>query len=168
MWINFGENLVRQDRLREAENHWLAALSYARELNHQERISNLLANLTGLLRARGELQQAEEFALEGLAIARKIGHRWLLSINSDEWGYVQLLRGKYREAATAFTEALTLAKEIDAQHLVGEALYGLARTAAAEKELDTAHRYAGESLNLFTTIGYFRGKEVQAWLATLE
>lgn len=150
----------------QAEAYYQEALAQVRAADHQERIIILLRSLGGLKVDQGRYDEATTYLAEALQLARKIGHRWLTGRLLDHWGELHLLTQRFDPAQVAFQELYELARIIQSQDMVGGALYGLARVAAAQGNEDRARQLGEESQDNYTAIGHFKVNEVQEWLAT--
>lgn len=89
----------------------------------------------------------------------------LESIAHGVLGQLALRRNDVDGAAREFEAALDAAGEYGV--LTAEALFGLAQTAAARGNLETARATAAQSLARFTAMGHRRARAVQMWLARL-
>lgn len=68
-------------------------------------------------------------------------------------------------ASLAFEHALAQVKTIDQRVLEAQALYGLARTAAASRSLDQARKSAEASLTIYERLDSRKADEVRQFLA---
>ena len=165
--LNLGEMVAIRGELNEAETYLTEALALARHMSYQERISNLLILLGNVLRQRGDFAQASSVITEGLAIARQIGHRWVAAAALIEQGFLLLAQGDLVSASVSFDESHTVATDIQAQHYIGDSLFGMAQIAYAQNYLEEAESLGKQSLSIFESIGYFKAKEVLTWLRKL-
>lgn len=116
---------------------------------------------------RGEYARAGAHLSEGLAFVRQVGLQVLEAPVLNAWGWLHLKQQAAGPAERAFGEAQEIARRGDNRYERANALYGLANIAAAQGELETARRLAGESLATLEAIGHRTRLEVRAWLEQL-
>jgi tetratricopeptide (TPR) repeat protein/transcriptional regulator with XRE-family HTH domain len=151
----------------EADDLLQQALVLARELGHLELTSGILGNLGENARRSGAYDQAEPFLLEALQRAQEIGHHIIAVYTKLELGELYLLQCRLQAAETLFHEILQSTPD-DNQELTAKALYGLARRAAADGDLDAAREHAAVCLERFASIAHPQETEVRNWLHTLD
>lgn len=145
----------------------LEGLDYAEKAHDSRLRCGLLQALGGAEICLGEFEKAEAHLLESQRLAREIGHRWYGSVIWKEFGELRLRQEYMNAASESFTKALELAREVNSPELIGLALYGLARTAAARKNFAEARLQGLTCLDIFKATGHQKEWEVQGWLNTL-
>jgi len=71
----------------------------------------------------------------------------------------------FDKARAAFQEMLAIETGGANQRAIGEALYGLARAAAAQGDMVEARRLGEESAGILEKIGHLTAPEIKQWLA---
>jgi tetratricopeptide (TPR) repeat protein len=166
-----------EDELNRFRN-WLPPLEWRQShRGPSRRLIPLRSMEAQLAPLRGESERAEEYCQEGLDVARKIGDRWFIIDLLNTQGEIHLKRQKLEAASEAFREALEEAQEAginDAvlpetwhEVLASYAMYGLARVAAVQGDIEEAVRQGRESLVILETTEHYKAYEVREWLATL-
>ncbi len=100
-------------------------------------------------------------------LARELEHSWLISGIANQCGELYLIQQRLDSAVAAFVECHQVAKAAGFQDLVGIALYGMARTSAAQGHTGQAYQQGQECLAHLETIDHHRASEVQEWLSDL-
>ena len=142
-------------------------LEWAEKARDSRLRCGLLQALGGVEIELGNFEDAEGHLLESLHLSREIGHRWYNSVIWKEIGELRLKQGLLNAATEAFTKSMQVARDVSSQELIGLALYGLARTAAARQNFPEARLQAQTSLSIFETMGHSKENEVRDWLNTL-
>jgi tetratricopeptide (TPR) repeat protein/transcriptional regulator with XRE-family HTH domain len=114
---------------------------------------------------RGRLERSAGCLQEGLALARRAGMAVLVTPIREAWGWLYFKQGEWQQAAGAFSDALDGARRTGFRAQIGQALYGLARAAAAQGDRPAAREKAAESLAILDAIGHRSRHEVRAWLS---
>lgn len=165
--MNMGMSAINRGEYARARDLSLESLQLARTIGNRMRISGVLQNLGILGRLTADYEQSARYLEESLGIAREMGYNWLTSETLCEWGELHLRLGELEQAKSDFEEALALAREMEGAELIGFALYGLARIAAAQGDYAQAQQLGQESLAVNVAMGHRRADEVAEWLATL-
>lgn len=147
----------------QAEESYQEALDIAQRFEHRGNLGALFEALGKLETRRGNYTRAESFLRDALQIGRELGFIPLVCLALYSWGELYLRRQCIDEAWMVFEEMrITVpAGECEVQAL---ALYGLARTAQARRDLPTARQQGEASLAIFAAIGHYRANEVRDWL----
>jgi len=127
----------------------------------------ILGTLGLAARGRQRYDQAATYLHEGLALARQVEMAVLTAPIQNAWGWLHFEQQAWEAAAEAFSEALEISRQTGVRVQIAQALYGLARVAAARGGLAAAGHYGEESLAILEAIGHRTRMEVQAWLAEL-
>jgi hypothetical protein len=135
-----------------AEVYLTEGLDIARQIGYRERAADMLTKLGTLAAGRGDYAQAEDSPTEGLALARAVEMPWLILSAHCEWGELALRQAGLAEAASSFQEVL--AGDPPAfPDLAAQALYDLARVAAAVGALTCARGLGEEGLRRYEQLG---------------
>jgi len=152
---------------KEASRAVAEAKVIARDIGHAKRLSFLLI-LESRLEAAAE---RHELAAEGLATAlrqaREMEHWWNVSCGLLATAELQLQRHQPHLARETFTSLLLRARAAGAPELVAAALFGQARVAAGEGDLELARRAGQESSSLLDALPHRARHDVQRWLSGL-
>jgi tetratricopeptide (TPR) repeat protein/transcriptional regulator with XRE-family HTH domain len=159
--FNLGEILVEEGKESQAEECYEEGLALARQIGQREWTSNLLTNLGGLATLQGREGQAGVYFHESLSLARQIGYPKLICAALSAMGELYL-RQSSKVAEDCYREMLTLVPQ-GARQLLGQALYGLARSALARGHLLEADGLAERSQRLFEAIGHRMARQVGHW-----
>jgi hypothetical protein len=96
-----------------------------------------------------------------------MGHPWGIGIILEALGNLLVEQGQLAPAFGTFSELGEAAHQLGDLVLQANALYGLARVAAARHEFASARRQGQESQSLFDSLQDQRASEVAQWLAKL-
>jgi tetratricopeptide (TPR) repeat protein len=162
--LSLGVLAFFEEKYELAKEHDRAGLRYAEELKDRRLRCGLLQALGGAEINLGEFKDAQGHLLESLRLSREIGHRWYSSVIWKEIGELRLKQKLLNSAYEAFVKALELARDVNGPELIGLALYGLARAAAARPNYAEARLHGQTCLTIFQSMGHQKGKEVQNWL----
>ncbi len=160
---NLGDIVGEQGNYSQAETYFQEGLVIARQIGHREWISISLINLGSIAQKQGKYAQAEVYLQEGLTLARQIGRPRITFNALYEYGNLNLSLQQIEAAEEVFREMLTIVPMGD-QELLALAHYGLARTAAAQGNLQTAQQYGEASVMALEAMGHRNAKEVRGWL----
>lgn len=163
---NLGGAADEQGNYAQAESYFQEGLDLAHQLGHREWISALLISLGSTTRKQGNYPQAEIYFQESLRLARQLGRPEITSTALYEYGTLYLNQRKIEAADAVFHEMLTIISEGD-QDLIALARYGLARTAAAQGNIDEARRLGGLSLTALEAMEHRYSQEVRHWLNSI-
>ena len=164
--MNLGEMEAEQGNFEQAEMYFQDGLLLARQIEHREWISVLLLNLGSMLQKQGKYALAEAHLQEGLTLARRLGIPQITCNVLYEYGNLYLNRQQIQEADTVFREMLTSIPE-GGQDLFALAQYGLARTAAAQGNIDEARNLGAASVTVLAAMGHRTAKVVRDWLNSI-
>ena len=164
---NWGILKYERNEYEKAEEYLKEGLENARKIKNPERISSLYKNLGALKIRCKKFKEAEKYLLKGLVTACKIQHQWRISEIYNEWGEYYLAQQELDSAHEAFDTSFTLTHEMGAQEFAAIALYGLARTAANQKNMRKARHRGQKSLKIFKKIGHRKASDVEQWLKML-
>jgi len=103
---------------------------------------------------------------ESLALAQSIGNPQIISTALYEYGNLYLDQKQIKKAEASFREMLSSIPEGD-QELLALAQYGLARTDAAQGNIEDARRLGEASLTVLEKIGHRSAQEVREWLNSI-
>ena len=162
--LNRGVVAFERRHFAQAREDYTQSLKLARLMGSSLRISRALQNLGALEIQFGHCEQAETLLQESLALARAMNHRWLISETLCVYGDLYLARKQTEAAARAFQEALATAQQMDVPELIALALYGSARTNAAQGNSEEAYHLAQQSVQLYKELEDVRGDQVSLWL----
>ncbi len=151
----------------QAEKYLQEGLTVARQIGYRERIGLLLTNLGWIASEQGEYPQAEAYFQESLALAYQIGHQWLICGTLKFLGELQLTQKQFTAAGITFCKVLELAAEGN-QRMKGEALFGLARVAAAQGNHVEARKQGEAGRAVLEAIGQNMADSIRQWLNTIE
>jgi tetratricopeptide (TPR) repeat protein/transcriptional regulator with XRE-family HTH domain len=163
---NLGDAAGEQGHYARAEGYFQEGLLLARQVGRREWISMLLLNLGLATRKQGRSAQAEEYLQESLALARQINIPQITANILYEHGNLFLQQQQLGRAEKAFEEMLAVIPK-GSQDLMALAQYGLARTFAAQGNIDEAQRLGEVSFTALEVMGHRATEEVKAWLNTL-
>ena len=164
---NLGVLAGNQKNYDLAEKYLQEGLTIALQIGYRERIGLLLTNLGSIAAEQGQLERAEKYFRESLALAHQIGYRWLICGTLKYLGDLQLIQQHYTAAEESFREVLEMAAEGN-QRMKGEALFGLARVAAAQGEITAAREQGEAGLAVLEAIGFNMAHEIRKWLNTFQ
>jgi tetratricopeptide (TPR) repeat protein len=164
--INLGDVICDQGDYSQAEIYFKEGLALSREIEHREWISLLLLNLGLTTRKQGQYAQAESYFYEGLSLSRQIGIPQMIANALYEYGNLCLDKRRIEKAKVTFDEMFAIVPEGN-QDLRALAQYGLARTAVAQKDIQTAQRLGGISVMALEAMGHRNAKEVKDWLKSV-
>lgn len=162
---NLGVLAGDQQDYRLAEKYLQEGLLVARQIGYRERIGLLLTNLGWIASEQEKYSQAETYFQESLEVAYQIGHQWLICGTLSFLGELQLTQKQFTAAEVTFRKILELAAEGN-QRMKGEALFGLARVAAAQDKEVEARQMGEASLAVLASIGQSQANVVREWLNT--
>ncbi len=163
---NLGDIVGEQGNYSQAEDYFREGLALARQVGHREWMSVLLINLGMTTRKQRDYAQAEVYLHESLALAQYIGNPQIISTALNEFGNLYLDQQQIEKAEASFREMLSTIPEGD-QQLLALAQYGLARTAAAQGNIQDARRLGEASIKALETIGHRNAREVRGWLNSI-
>jgi tetratricopeptide (TPR) repeat protein/transcriptional regulator with XRE-family HTH domain len=163
---NLGATVVEQGNYSQAEDYFREGLTLARQIGHREWTSFLLINLGMAARKQRDYERAGVYLHESLALARSIDNPQIISTAFYEYGNLCLDQKQTKEAEVSFHEMLSSVPEGD-QELLALARYGLARTAAAQGDIQDARRLGETSVSALESIGHRNAQEVKEWLNTI-
>jgi len=166
--LNLGTVLTEQGRYEQAEIYYQEGLVLSREMGFRENICAFLANMGGLARDRGDYSQAAAYLDESLPLARNLEYPWLLCGVLREYGELLLKQEEFDSAEEVFQECLRIARKVNVSEFAGLAMYGLARTSAAQGERNQSRAWGQKSLEILRTIGHGKWTEVEKWLAGVQ
>jgi tetratricopeptide (TPR) repeat protein len=131
---------LSRDQYDEAEQHFLAFLRIAKEIEHRRGEAKSLGNLGKVAYLRGQYARARALHEQSLAIVRQLGERMYTVIRLDSLGEVGLALGDLDRARTRYREALLLAEEMVDLEYVASAHSGLGAVALAAEDVPAARR----------------------------
>ena len=143
-------------------------LALARKIGHREHVCLLLTNLGALQKDQGDFVNSEAHFNEAYSLAQEMGHRRYAAAVLNNWGELHLVQDQRDEACRAFQEARQIAEEIQIQELVAASIFGLAKAATADGDIEGARAKGKESLHIFRKIKHRKADEVKAWLKDLK
>jgi tetratricopeptide (TPR) repeat protein len=147
-----------------AEEYFLESLTIAQERGHTERILSLLTNLSAVKGNQGNYTKMKDYLEQGLNLANKTEHRLYESAILCSFGFLYLKQQKIECASTAFLKSLEIAKEAGIPEQMANAMYYLARVAAAKCNPFEMNDWGLKSLAIFQSIGHHRARDVRQWL----
>jgi tetratricopeptide (TPR) repeat protein len=157
-----------EKKYERAKKHDREGLRYA-ERAHDKRLQCALHQaLGGAEMELKNFEEAEAHLMKSLHLSMEIGHRWYNGVIWKEIGELKLKQQLPNVASSAFQKAVEFAREVNSSELMGLALYGLAQIAAAQKNYAEARLQGQTSLNVFQSFGYYKEKEVKAWLKSIQ
>jgi len=154
---------VKRNNYPQAEEHLSKGLQLAQKLGNLQRLCALYLAQAILAQSRGEVPNAHLHFKAGLDLARQIEHHWYISNIQNEWGELHLAQDDRAAAAEAFEEAKRVATQLRCEDLLALALYGLARIAVAEGNLEEAGFLVKESLATLEDIHHHKVGEINSW-----
>jgi tetratricopeptide (TPR) repeat protein/transcriptional regulator with XRE-family HTH domain len=163
---NLGATVVEQGNYSQAEDYFREGLALARQIGHREWTSFLLINLGMAARKQREYERAEVYLHESLALAQSIDNPQIISTALYEYGNLYLDQKQTKRAEVSFHEMLSSIPAGD-QELLALAHYGLARTAAAQGNIQDARRLGETSVSTLESIGHRNVQEVKEWLHSI-
>ncbi|GHO72358.1 hypothetical protein KSD_01290 [Ktedonobacter sp. SOSP1-85] len=163
---HLGIAAMEQGKYALAREPFEQSLALARRLENREYQVSTLANLGLLFLKQSDYIQAEAYLAEGLRIARILGNPWALAGTLNEWGKLCLEQGKVADAAAAFIEMYQLSAQ-NSQECEALALYGQARVAHIQGDMQKAHQLGQASLVLLQGMEHYQVPEIEQWLATV-
>lgn len=163
---HLGTSALEQEKYAEAKESYEQVITLARTMYHREYLIGALANLGLVYEKLGDYQQATAYLEEATALARTLGNVWTLASVLDEWGELCLRQEKIAEAAAVFAEVYHLSKQVSQEH-EAMALFGQARVARAQGNVQEARQLGQASLSHFKSMEHRRVAEVEQWLTTL-
>jgi tetratricopeptide (TPR) repeat protein len=165
---NLGLAAKKQGDYPRAQALYQEGLALAREIGHRERVLSLLCNLGSMALEREDYVQADAFLQEGVTLAQEINHSWMLNGLLVCRGELYLGQQNWEAASLDLQRGLEIARESGAQEWIGSALFGLARVAAGQGDIEEARRHGEESLALLKAIGHCDVDKVAVWSEQLE
>jgi len=163
---NLGGAEVELGNYKEAETYFQEGLIFARQIFQQEWISALLLNLGLISQKQENFAQAEQYFHDGLTLSRQLGNPQFTSSGLYEYGNLLLIQRKVEEAEAIFNEMLITVPE-GGQDLLALAQYGLARVAAARKNINEALRLGKISISALEATGHRGAIDVRSWLISI-
>jgi tetratricopeptide (TPR) repeat protein/transcriptional regulator with XRE-family HTH domain len=163
---NLGDAASEQGKYSAAEAYFQEGLSVVRRIGHREWTCALLINLAIMKRRQGSYQEAETYLSEALALARQVVRPQMIATALYEYGNLYLEQQQIEQARTAFNE-MHAATPGGARDLTALFHFGLARTAAAQGDLQEARRLGTLSATELAAIRHRQQPVVERWLATI-
>jgi len=155
---NRGRLAQRQGEYIDAETEFETAVSLARSLDDQEKLSHLLRSLGVLAARRGDYVLADTYYKEGLSLVHKLGQGGIVSNFLRGLGVQAYVRGDFARAEMFYEEGLSLVgmTDEDAQGKQGSAstMWGLGVLAQENDNLDEAEQYFKDALVLVRELGH--------------
>lgn len=150
----------------QAEKYFLESLTIAQERGHTERILSLLTNLSAVKGNQNDYTQMKDYLEQSLEIAKNTEHRLYESAILCNFGWLYLNQPKIDidSASTAFLESLKIAQEAGIPEQMANAMYCLAKVAAAKCNPFEMNSWGQRSLAIFQSIDHHRATEVKEWL----
>jgi tetratricopeptide (TPR) repeat protein len=180
---NLGVSAQRQGQPQEAERLFSESLALARMIGQPKRIITALENLAWLASEGADFAQATAYAEECLAMARDVEQPLLIGDCLCLSGELRLRQSRatwyddgeapsrvalLAEGAACFEAARQIGKAVNGHNILAQAMYGLARIAAAQGRLAEAQRLGAECLTHITAESRAYSGEITDWLATLD
>jgi len=158
---------VESGAWKEAAKAIAEAHAMARAIGHARRLAFLHVLASRIAMAEGRFDHAEEGLAEALQLAQATEHWWNVSTSLLAQGELALLRRRLGPAREAFSSLLQRSHTAGAPELIAAALFGQARVAAGEGDLDQARAAGAESLGRFESMPHRTAPEVRRWLTEL-
>jgi tetratricopeptide (TPR) repeat protein/transcriptional regulator with XRE-family HTH domain len=163
---NLGDAASEQGKYSEAEAYFQEGLRMVRQIGHREWICGLLINLGLMKRRQGSYKEAETYLSEGLALARQVARPQMIATALYEYGNLYLEQQQIEQARLVFNEMYTATPE-GARDLSALYHFGLARTAAAQGDMQEAQRLGALSITELAAIKHRREQVVERWLDSI-
>ncbi len=163
---NLGDVVGEQGNYAQAEMYFQEGLQLARLIGHREWVSLLLLNLGLTTRKQGKYELAETYLQEGLVLSRQIGTPQMTANALYEYGNLYLDQRLIERSEAIFREMLTIIPE-GGQDLIALAQFGLARTKAAQGNMQEVRRFGEASVIALEAMGHRKAKEVRDWLNSI-
>ncbi len=125
-----------------ARAHFARNLQIAAEVGDRLSVGSALVNLAWVTASQGDWSAAREYATQGIARKRDTGHAEAIAEGLMWLGHAEFGLGDLDAARAAYEEALQLREALGQRALAMGARAGLARTALAAADLDTALSHA--------------------------
>lgn len=158
LYHNLGRLAQRQGEYIDAETALATAVSLARTLDDQEKLSQLLRALGVLAARRGDYVLADAYYKEGLSLAHQFGQGGIVSNFLRGLGVQAYMRGDYARAEMFYEQGLSLVGMTDeeAQGEQGSAgtMWGLGVLAQENGNLPEAEQYFKDALQLVRQFGH--------------
>jgi tetratricopeptide (TPR) repeat protein len=161
--LNFFEK-----KYERAKKHDREGLRYAEKAQDKRLQCALHQALGGTEMELKNFDEAEAHLMKSLHLSMEIGHRWYNGVIWKEIGELKMKQQLPNAASSAFQKAVELAREVNSSELMGLSLYGLAQVAAVQQNYAEARLQGQTSLNIFQSFGYYKQKEVNAWLKSIQ
>src|SRR4029079_5658934 len=141
--IAVSERAVSTTGYEKAARHSETAIPILKRIGDESGLA-IMCSVTGYqaLAEHGD-EDALPWLETGLAAARRSAQPFVMAHVSGNLGLAHLFAGDMPRASEAFDDTLALPPLTAADHLVGEALKGMAAVAAARGDLETAARLEG-------------------------
>ncbi|QBD76261.1 tetratricopeptide repeat protein [Ktedonosporobacter rubrisoli] len=137
-------------------------LELATQMGIREYHSGLLIIQGVCLLQQGKVEQAESCLRQGQELAFEVGAPFYIGLAHIVWGEWYLRQQLFAEAEAAFQKNLELIPPAF-RELIAWTQWGLARTALAQGQIDTALQLGQTSLNTFEQIDHVMKKIVKRW-----
>jgi tetratricopeptide (TPR) repeat protein len=148
-----GSGYLRLSELKQAEGHYLDALSASRAAQDRAGEAAALGNLGLIYQDRGDPNRAEQYHQDALAINRKIGNRLGSAANLGNLGLIYQNRSDLDQAEKYHQQSLTIHHEIG--DILGEAhqLDNIGLIHMSRGDLDSAERNLMAALAIHRELG---------------
>lgn len=163
---NLGDVEIERGSYAQAEIYLQESLQLARQIEYREAICLLLVNLGIAARKSGDYLLATTYFQECIPLAKQINMPLITSMALYEYGNLYLYQEMPDQAEQTFQEMLRELPE-GVQDWLALAQYGLARTAAAQKDFSTARELGKNSAAALEKLGHRDAPEVRRWLEAL-
>lgn len=136
--LNLGEIYQRRKQYREATQYCHTSLNLARGIDHQYIMASSMNRLGTIATAQHRPAEAQRLIEDALALNRKNGNRYYVIVNLLSLGEVHRQMGERTAARRRFRDALVLAREMQAESLLTQAVFGVAKSLLDDGELSRA------------------------------
>jgi tetratricopeptide (TPR) repeat protein len=168
-----GEVASRRGDYGQADVYLIRAKVLAERLGRNPmRLSAIYTNMGIVATKQGRFGSAKKHLQQAVREARSAEDPWRVANALNALGEFYLHERDLVSAGQAFEESADIARENHTKEPEAAALYGLARLAAAETQLERALALASRSLEIYRSIVYesrhhFMAEEIGRWLDTL-
>ncbi|MGI2336809.1 MAG: tetratricopeptide repeat protein [Dehalogenimonas sp.] len=153
-----GECTLSLYRIREAEKALVLAESKAKELNDNESLSAIYANLANIYQIRGELDKALDRSEKSLSLLRELGNTSSEAAILGNMGIIHRLKGQPDKAMEKLSLSLELCQKIGNKKGEGNALSNIGNVFQTKADLNKALEYYGIALKIHEELGNREGE----------
>ena len=151
--FNAGQLACWMGRYAEARVQLEESLAIARELDHRERVAQVLQPLGMAAIGQGDLAAARRYLDEGLVLAQQLGDRRELAAAFNAMGQLDRIEGALDKAEPIYEQVVALGRELGDRESIAIGLLNLAMVSIGRGSAERARAPLLEVLAIATEIG---------------